>query len=60
MLEDGVNSVLVEPDNVDSLYEGILRVLGDRGLAKKIADRAGADIKKYTWEERVKKLLDIN
>lgn len=60
VLEDGVNSVLVEPDNVDSLYEGILRVLGDRGLAKKIADRAGADIKKYTWEERVKKLLDIN
>lgn len=60
VLEDGINSVLVEPDSVDSLYEGVLRVLEDSDLAKKIADRAGADIKKYTWEERVKKILDMN
>ncbi len=60
VLEDGVNSVLVEPDSADLLYKGIQKVLEDRDLAEKIAVRAGSDVKKYTWEERVKKLLDIN
>jgi len=59
VLEDGVNSVLVEPDSADSLYEGIKKVLDDGGLSKKISKKARADIKKYTWEERVKKILVI-
>ena len=59
ILEDGVNAVLVEPDSADSLYEGIKKVIQDDDLAKRIALKAGSDIKSYTWEERVKKLLDI-
>jgi glycosyltransferase involved in cell wall biosynthesis len=59
VLKDGVNSVLVEPDSADSLYEGIKKVLDYGGLSKKISKKARADIKKYTWEERVKKILDI-
>lgn len=59
ILEDGVNAVLVEPDSVDSFYEGIIRVLEDDGLANRIAIKSRSDIKSYTWEERVKKLLGI-
>lgn len=59
VLEDGVNSVLVEPDSADSLYEGIKKVLDDGELAKKISKKARADIKHYTWEERVIKILNI-
>jgi len=59
VLENSANSVLVDPDSADSLYEGIKKVLDDDGLAKKISQKARADIKKYTWEERVKKILDI-
>jgi len=59
ILEDGVNAVLVEPDSADSLYEGIKKVIQEDDLAKRIALKVGSDIKSYTWEERVKKLLDI-
>ena len=59
ILEDGVNAVLVEPDSADSLFEGLLKVIEDHDLADRIALNAGADIKNYTWEERVKKLLGL-
>lgn len=59
VLKDGVNCVLVAPDSVNSLFAGIKKVLDDGGLANKLSKNAKADIKKYTWEERVKKILDI-
>ncbi len=59
VLENGVNAVLVEPDSTKSLYDGISRVLSDNDLAKKIASKASAEVIKYTWEDRVKKLLGI-
>jgi len=59
ILEDKVNAVLVEPDSTDALYQGIEKVLRDSDLADRIANRAASDIKEYTWEERVRKLLDI-
>jgi len=59
VLEDGVNAVLVEPDSADSLFDGIVRVIEDDGLANRIALNAGADIKNYTWEKRAGKLLGI-
>jgi len=59
ILADGENSVLVEPDSPDSLYGGIVKVLGDSDLATRIAKKAEADIKIYSWEERVRKILDL-
>lgn len=59
VLEDGINSVLVEPDSEKALYDGINKVLHDSVLANKIAKRAGADIREFTWEHRVEKILDI-
>ena len=59
VLEDGVNSVLVEPDSADAIYEGLEKVLSNDTLSDNIAAMAGHEIHKYTWEERVKKLLNL-
>lgn len=57
ILEQEGNAILVEPNSVDSLYDGIKRVLDDEVLAQNLSLRAMNDIKKYTWEERAKKIL---
>jgi len=36
LIEDGVNGFLVDPGNIDQLAAAILRILKDRGLAKKM------------------------
>ncbi len=58
ILHHGVNAVLVDPNSVDSLFEGIKMVLEDESFATKIAVRSAADAGCYTWEERVKKILN--
>jgi glycosyltransferase involved in cell wall biosynthesis len=58
ILRDGENALIVEPDSVDSLYYGIKRALDDCELAERLALQASIDVKKYTWEERVKKILN--
>jgi glycosyltransferase involved in cell wall biosynthesis len=58
ILEDGGNALLVEPDDAELLGRGIKRVLEDHTLAEKLAIQAASDVKKYTWEERVKRILN--
>jgi glycosyltransferase involved in cell wall biosynthesis len=58
ILKDGSNALLVGPDDVDLLVKGIKRVLEDHALAEKLAAQAGSDVKKYTWEKRVKRILN--
>ncbi len=57
VLEDGRNSLLVNPGSVTSLGMGIRKVLGDGQFADAIAKGAQEDVKNYTWEGRAKKLL---
>jgi glycosyltransferase involved in cell wall biosynthesis len=57
LLRDGENAVLVPPDSEDALYGGISLVLRDRELAARISSGALSEVRGYTWEERVKKLL---
>lgn len=59
VLEDGVNSVLVDPDDPDSFCNAIKKVLEDKDLAGRIASNAGSDIKNYTWEMRARKILNL-
>jgi glycosyltransferase involved in cell wall biosynthesis len=59
ILEDGVNAVLVPPDSADELERGINRALEDPALAERISRRAAEDVRRYTWEERAKKLLGL-
>ena len=58
ILDDGSNALLVEPDDAELLGRGIKRVLEDHTLAEKLAIQAASDVKKYAWEERVKRILN--
>ena len=58
ILTDGVNAVLVEPDNPEALAVGIRRVLDNSEWAEQLAARAYEDVKQYTWEKRARRILD--
>ncbi|OGD68226.1 hypothetical protein A2996_02175 [Candidatus Campbellbacteria bacterium RIFCSPLOWO2_01_FULL_34_15] len=53
------NSVLVEPDDLDSLAHGINIVLSDDLFAKKIGNQAFSDVQNYTWDKRVAGILNF-
>ena len=53
------NSVLVEPDNSESLASGILKILENKNLAEEISKQAFEDVKNYTWNKRVKNILEF-
>jgi len=57
ILRNSINAIIVKPDGIDSLVDGIRRALEDIELASRISLQAANDVKKYTWEERVKKIL---
>ncbi|MEM7009377.1 MAG: glycosyltransferase family 4 protein [Thermodesulfobacteriota bacterium] len=59
ILENEVNSVLVEPDIAEQIYLGLNKVLNDDDLAKRISKQAKLDVSNYTWEVRAKKLLGL-
>ncbi len=59
VLEDGRNSLLVEPGSAESLYRGIIKVLDNSQFAETIARGALSDVKNYSWEGRAKKLLGM-
>ena len=53
------NAILVQPDSSQALSEGISRALSDREFAHAISSQALLDVEKYTWESRVKSILDF-
>ncbi len=53
------NSILVEPDNPHTLATGIKKILEDKELGKKISGQALEDVKQYSWDKRVKNILDF-
>jgi len=57
VLCSGVNAVLVPPNDPRALAEGIRKLLEDRSLADKIAQKAFEDVQEYTWEKRAQKII---
>jgi glycosyltransferase involved in cell wall biosynthesis len=53
------NSILVEPNNPEALAEGINKILRDDLLANKLAHRAMEDVQQYSWQKRVKKIINF-
>lgn len=51
------NSILVEPDNPFLLSKGIKKLLKDEKLITNISQKAYNNVKKYTWDKRVKKIV---
>lgn len=56
---DENNSILVEAGSSESLLLGIIKVLEYNDVAKKISFKAKEDVKKYTWDEYAKKILNF-
>jgi len=53
------NAVLVKPEEVVELVEGIKKVLRDKNLSDEISKQAFNDVKNYTWEKRGKKIAEF-
>ena len=56
VLRPDENAVLVEPGNPDALAAGLARVIGDPGLAARLAARAREDMLEWTWDKRAERL----
>jgi glycosyltransferase involved in cell wall biosynthesis len=57
ILEDRRNAILVPPDSVTE-WAGAIRMLRDNEpLSRTIAEQARDDVRKYSWDERVKKIF---
>jgi len=52
------NSILVHPEDLDEWIEAIKKIKNDLVLSKYLVDNALNDIKKYSWNERAKKILE--
>ena len=51
------NAILVKPDSSEDLAQGIECILKDFDLSDKILRKAFKDVQKYSWLNRVKKIL---
>jgi len=59
VLEHNKTAVLVEPENVEELSTGILKLVKNEKLRKKLGSNArDVVIKKYTWDKNTKRLMD--
>jgi len=60
IIDDGNNGILVEPGSVESLREGLLRVLKDRESAARIGARARDwAVKQMTWDSITQQYLGL-
>jgi len=59
VLKNNHNAILVKPDNPEELAQEIERVLADQNLSNKISEQAYKDVRNYTWERRVEKILKL-
>jgi len=57
ILTPEVNAVLVPPNNPQALAAGIQRVLEDRDLANRIAQKALEDVMQFSWKKRAEKII---
>jgi len=53
------NSFLVDPDDPNSLADGIKTILKNPELSGEIASRAFYDVQNYTWENRARNILNF-
>lgn len=58
ILKDRKTAILVEPENVDQLTNGILELASDPILCKELGENAYLEVlEKYTWDHNIKNLL---
>lgn len=57
ILREGETAVLVEPDSVQALREGILELLSDSARSKSLASRCLEQVREYSWTRRAQRIL---
>jgi glycosyltransferase involved in cell wall biosynthesis len=55
----GDAGVLIDPNSVDSLAEGLLKVLTDNNLRQQMIAKGLERSKKFTWENTARKTLEV-
>jgi glycosyltransferase involved in cell wall biosynthesis len=53
------NALLVAPGDVGALVGAVTRLLNERALAERLGARARSDVRAYTWEGRVARVLSF-
>jgi len=60
VLTDGVDALLYDPSNPKSLASHILKLVQNKGLGKRISNRAFEEVcLKYSYEVKAKKIVEI-
>jgi glycosyltransferase involved in cell wall biosynthesis len=59
VLTDGVNAMLVEPDDPRALGSAMETLRRDPELGRRLADQAARDVRAYSWDERARKLAQL-
>jgi glycosyltransferase involved in cell wall biosynthesis len=57
VLSDEENALLVAPGVVSQLVGAVKRLLDDRALAERLGAAARSDVRRYSWDERVARVL---
>ncbi|MBI4230412.1 MAG: glycosyltransferase family 4 protein [Planctomycetes bacterium] len=58
VLRHGENAWIVPPNDPAAMTDGIRRVLDDRALAERISVCARAEVSRYAWEGRSRRILE--
>ncbi len=59
VMEEGINGFFAEYGDVEAIKRGILKIIDNPKLAKKISINNREEAKKYTWEEIAKRYMEI-
>lgn len=59
LVSDGIDGLVVDPEDVDALAGRLCQVLGDAALARRLADHGRARVEHFTWQRTVSAYLDI-
>ncbi len=57
LLRDGVDAVMVKPDDAHALRDGIARLVGDSGLRASMSERLRSRASAHTWDARAQRIL---
>jgi len=59
VLRDGENAILVEPDNVAALVQGIRKVMANPSRAGALGTQSRTDVQRHAWPERIRRILEF-
>jgi len=57
VIEHNKSGLLAEPNNIEQLSSYVAELINDSEKSKKLATKAFADVKKYTWINRCREIL---